>query len=53
MNIGGTSNMPAFGEILSDEEITAVLAYIKSNWTEENQAWQQEATLRESEISQP
>ncbi len=53
LNIGGTSNMPAFGEILSDEEITAVLAYIKSTWTEENQTWQQEATLRESEISQP
>ena len=47
LNIGGTSNMPAFDEVLSDEEITAVLAYIKSTWTEENQAWQQEATIRE------
>lgn len=53
MTIGGSSNMPAFAESLTDEEITAVLTYIKSNWSEENQAWQQEATLRESEISQP
>ena len=53
LNIGGTSNMPAYGEILRDEEITAVLAYIKSNWTQENQGWQEEATLRESEISKP
>lgn len=53
LNIGGTSNMPAFGDILSDEEITAVLTYIKSTWTEENQGWQEEATQRETEISEP
>jgi mono/diheme cytochrome c family protein len=47
LNIGGTSPMPAYGEILSDEEITAVLSYIKSTWTKENQMWQQEATARE------
>lgn len=28
------SNMPAFGETLSDEEIWAVLTYIKSQWPE-------------------
>jgi mono/diheme cytochrome c family protein len=27
--------MPAFGEALSDEEIWAVLAYIKSTWPPE------------------
>lgn len=27
------SDMPAFGGRLSDEEIWAVLAYIKSHWT--------------------
>lgn len=29
------SNMPAFAGILSDEEIIAVLEYIKSTWSEE------------------
>jgi mono/diheme cytochrome c family protein len=53
LNIGGTSNMPAFSDILSDEEITAVLTYIKSTWTEENQGWQEEATRRETEVSEP
>lgn len=31
---GYESDMLAFGEILSDEEITAVLAFIKSTWPE-------------------
>ena len=30
---GYESDMPAFGEKLTDEEIWAVLAYIKSHWT--------------------
>lgn len=47
MNIGGTSNMPAFADILSDAEITAVLTYIKSTWPENIQAIQWEATVRE------
>jgi mono/diheme cytochrome c family protein len=44
--IGGSSNMPAFGELLTDEEITAVLAYIKSSWPQDiRQAqWEQSAT---------
>lgn len=29
------SDMPAFGEVLSDREIAAVLSYIKSTWTGE------------------
>ena len=45
VNIGGTSNMPAYGEILSDEEITAVLIYIKSIWPEEIRANQWEVTV--------
>ncbi len=52
LDIGGTSNMPAFAELLSDEEITAVLSYIKSTWSEENRAWQQEATLREQALTE-
>ena len=46
MNIG-TSNMPVFGELLTDEEITAVLIYIKSTWPEDVRQLQWEATLRE------
>jgi mono/diheme cytochrome c family protein len=44
-NIGGTSDMPAFGELLTDEEITAVLAYIKSSWPEDipQAQWEQSA----------
>lgn len=47
-NIGGTSNMPAFADMLVDEEITAVLAYIKSTWPEETRQIQWEQTVRES-----
>ena len=43
----GSSNMPAYEGTLSDEEITAVLAYIKSTWPSDIQALQQEATVRE------
>lgn len=49
MDIGATSNMPAFEDILSEKEITAVLAYIKSTWPLENQTFQWEATLREQQ----
>jgi mono/diheme cytochrome c family protein len=45
MNIGGTSNMPAFGEILTMEEITSVLTYIKSTWPEETRVTQWEVTV--------
>jgi mono/diheme cytochrome c family protein len=43
LNVGGTSNMPAYGSILTDEEVVAVLAYIKSTWPDEIRAvqWQQ------------
>lgn len=36
------SNMPAFGSKLSDGEIWATLAYIKSTWPSETQAVQME-----------
>ena len=32
-NMQQNSNMPAYGDILSDEEINAVLAFIKSEWS--------------------
>jgi mono/diheme cytochrome c family protein len=37
--------MPAFESILSDREIEAVIAYIKTMWTPEQQAMQRENTL--------
>lgn len=41
------SNMPAFGEVLSDEEIIAVLAYIKSLWPEEQRQFQSEVSQQD------
>lgn len=38
------SSMPAYNDILTDEEITAVLAYIKSRWPAEIRQMQQERT---------
>jgi mono/diheme cytochrome c family protein len=38
------SDMPAFGGVLSDEEIWAVLAYIKSSWPSEIRRAQYEMT---------
>ena len=39
---GYRSNMPAFGRVLSDEEIWAVLSFIASTWNEEARAWQRQ-----------
>ena len=44
MNIGGSSNMPAFAETLTDEHISAVLEYIKSTWPEDVQEIQRQQT---------
>lgn len=41
---GYTSDMPAFGAILSDDEIIAVLAYIKSTWPAKMAAAQRDVT---------
>jgi len=49
VNIGGTSNMPAFGQFLTDEEITAVLTYIKSTWSDDIRQTQWEVTTANSE----
>ena len=37
---GYESDMPAFGGVLTDEEIWAVLAYLKSSWPPEIQVRQ-------------
>ena len=42
------SDMPAFGAILSDEEIEAILTYIKSTWPEREQTYQQQRTQQAS-----
>lgn len=34
------SNMPGFGDVLSDEEIWAIYAFIKSSWSDESREWQ-------------
>ena len=46
--IGGDyeSDMPGFGGILTDEEILAALAYIKSTWPERARAYQAEITRK-------
>lgn len=41
---GYESDMPAFGESLADEEIGAVLSYIKSTWPEREREFQAEVT---------
>jgi len=41
---GYESDMPAFGEVLSDAEIAAALAYIKSTWPERQRAFQANVT---------
>ncbi len=40
MGVSMTSGMPAFGSILSDDDIGAILAFIKSTWPEPIQAVQ-------------
>lgn len=43
-DIGGTSNMPAYATLLTDEQIVAVLTFIKSTWSAESRAYQQQVT---------
>lgn len=44
--VGGNyeSDMPGFGGVLSDEEILAVLAFIKSTWPERQRGYQAQIT---------
>lgn len=43
---GFKSTMPAYGDTLSDKQIRAVLAYIKSRWPEQVRARQEEINRR-------
>jgi len=49
--VGGNyqSDMPGFGNVLSDDKIRAVLAFIKSTWPERERAYQAEMSRRERE----
>jgi len=40
---GYQSDMPAFQSVVPDDEIRAVLAYIRSHWSEEVMKWRAEA----------
>lgn len=50
---GYESDMPVFGGRLSDSEIAAVLAYIKSTWPERQRAFQAEVTKNASPEGNP
>lgn len=47
LGVSFDSGMPAFGDILSDDEIKAILAFIRSTWPEEIRAFQAERTAAE------
>jgi mono/diheme cytochrome c family protein len=47
------SDMPAFGTILRDEEIEAILAYIKSTWPERERGYQEQITQQSRVQSTP
>lgn len=41
------SRMPTFGDTLSESDILAILEYLKSNWGEQERAYQWEATSQQ------
>lgn len=43
---GYVSDMPAYGKLLTDHDILAVLAYIKSSWSKQALTAQKEITLQ-------
>ena len=49
VNVGGTSNMPAFGATLPEAEMTAVLTFIKSAWPDETRAIQWQVSTQSQE----
>ena len=49
---GYESDMPGFKEVLTDEEITAIIDYIKSTWPDRIRASQESRTLAD-EQAQP
>lgn len=49
MPAAGKNNMPAFASVLSDADIWAVLAYIKSTWPADIQAAQAQANAQSAQ----
>lgn len=49
---GYESDMPGFGEALTDEEVTAIINYIKSTWPDQIRAAQESRTIAD-EQAQP
>ena len=45
------SAMPAYASVLSDEEIVAVLSYIKSRWPEKERTWQEDVNRSQLEAA--
>lgn len=41
------SKMPAFGDVLTEEQIVSILEFFRSNWGEQERAFQQQATERD------
>ncbi|MQW58650.1 c-type cytochrome [Sinorhizobium meliloti] len=49
---GYKSDMPGFGNVMSDDEIHAVLAFIKSTWPERERQYQAEMTRQERDAAE-
>jgi len=49
LGVSFTSGMPGFGDVLSAEEIEAILAFIRSTWPERIQEIQAARTAAEGE----
>lgn len=48
---GYESDMPAFADLLSDDDIRAVLAYVKSTWPDRQRTFQAEVTAQDGDGS--
>jgi len=49
MGVALDSGMPGFGDVLSPDEITDILAFIKSHWPERERDYQAEQNITEGE----
>ena len=47
---GYESDMPGFKEVLTDEEITAIIDYIKTTWPDRIRASQESRTLADEQV---
>ena len=47
---GYESDMPGFKEVLTDEEITAIIDYIKNTWPDRIRASQESRTLADEQV---